>query len=84
MAAPEASLEALVRDELRGPVAGLVRQVVVELVHEQLNGHAVEMPPGPDLTAQDATNGAAPTPDTPRPSTVRKTCRVCGRTTTPG
>jgi hypothetical protein len=31
-------LEALVRDELRGPVSELVRQVVVELVREQLNG----------------------------------------------
>ena len=31
------SLEALVRDELRGPVAELVERVVRELVHEQLN-----------------------------------------------
>jgi hypothetical protein len=36
----EVDLQALVRDELRGPVSALVRQVVVELVHEQLNGHA--------------------------------------------
>jgi hypothetical protein len=31
-------LEALVWDELRGPVSELVRKVVVELVREQLNG----------------------------------------------
>jgi hypothetical protein len=31
-------LEALVKDELRGPVTELVRRVVVELVREQLNG----------------------------------------------
>jgi hypothetical protein len=40
VAAPEQTLEALVRDELRGPVSELVRQVVVELVREELNGHA--------------------------------------------
>ena len=40
MAAPEASLEALVRDELRGPVQELVQRVVVALVHEQLTGAA--------------------------------------------
>ena len=41
MAAPaEAPLEALVKDELRGPVSELVRRVVVELVREQLNGAA--------------------------------------------
>jgi hypothetical protein len=36
--APAVTLETLVRDELRGPVGELVRKVVVELVHEQLNG----------------------------------------------
>jgi hypothetical protein len=41
VAAPaETPLEQLVRDELRGPVSELVRQVVVELVREQLNGAA--------------------------------------------
>jgi hypothetical protein len=40
VAAPEQTLEALVRDELRGPVRQLVEQVVRELVREQLNGHA--------------------------------------------
>jgi hypothetical protein len=34
--APPETLEALVKDELRGPVSELVRRVVVELVHEQL------------------------------------------------
>jgi hypothetical protein len=42
--APE-PVEALVRDELRGPVSELVRRVVVELVREQLNGA------GPGATA---------------------------------
>jgi hypothetical protein len=32
VAAPEQTLEALVRDDLRGPVSELVRQVGVELV----------------------------------------------------
>jgi hypothetical protein len=32
VAAPEQTLEALVRDDLRGPVSEVVRQVVVELV----------------------------------------------------
>jgi hypothetical protein len=44
-------LEALVRDELRGPVSELVRQVVVELVREQLNGS------GPGPSAQTAVSG---------------------------
>jgi hypothetical protein len=34
VAAPEASLEALVRDELRGPVAELVRRLIPELLAE--------------------------------------------------
>jgi hypothetical protein len=51
VAAPEQTLEALVRDELRGPVSELVRRVVVELVHEQLNGS------GPGSSAQIAVSG---------------------------
>jgi hypothetical protein len=35
------NLEALVREELREPVAALVRRLVPELVAEQLNGHAL-------------------------------------------
>jgi len=42
VAAPEQTLEALVRDELRGPVSELVRQVVVELVREELNVRRAE------------------------------------------
>jgi hypothetical protein len=38
VAAPEQTLEALVRDELRGPVSELVRRLVPELVAEQLKG----------------------------------------------
>ena len=84
MAAPVESLEALVRDELRGPVSELVRQVVVELVHEQLNGAGASLEPpaesavsGPE-NAQEETNGPGASSDTPQPSTDRKTCRVCG------
>jgi hypothetical protein len=50
VAAPEQTLEALVKDELRAPVSELVRRAVVELVREQLNGHAAA-----------PTNGATPT-----------------------
>jgi hypothetical protein len=56
VAAPAPTLEALVRDELRGPVSDLVRQVVVELVREQLNGHA----PPVTTTAAVSANGATP------------------------
>jgi hypothetical protein len=63
VAAPPQTLEALVRDELRGPVSELVRQVVVELVREQLNGAA----PAPE--AASSANGAVPS---------TKVCRTCG------
>ncbi len=64
MAAPGQTLKALVRDELRGPVSELVRQVVVELVHEELTAAA------PVATeAPQSTNGATPS---------SKTCRTCG------
>jgi hypothetical protein len=38
--APDETLEALVRDELRAPVAELVRRLVPQLVAEALNGTA--------------------------------------------
>jgi succinylarginine dihydrolase len=61
-------LEALVRDELRGPVSELVRRVVLELVHEQLNGAApAPVPTGASLS----TKGAAPS---------MKVCTLCGET----
>jgi hypothetical protein len=53
VAAPPQTLEALVRDELRGPVSELVRRVVVELVREQLNGAV------PVTEVPQSTNGAA-------------------------
>jgi hypothetical protein len=61
-------LEALVKDELRGRVSELVRRIVVELIHEQLNGgHA-----GLDLQEVPAsTNGATPS---------TKVCTLCGET----
>jgi hypothetical protein len=71
VAAPPQTLEALVRDELHGPVSELVRQVVVELVREQLNGAAqvhVEPPGSPSQRP----NGPGPAPDTPSRLRTRK------------
>jgi hypothetical protein len=58
------TLEALVRDELRGPVSELVRQVVVELVREQVNGA------GPASVETPVVNGAAP---------AMRVCKTCAR-----
>jgi hypothetical protein len=79
VAASEQTLEALVRDELRGPVSELVRQVVVELVREQLNGHApapVEATVTRTETTQESTNGSMST----SASADRKACVLCGET----
>jgi hypothetical protein len=73
-------LEALVRDELRGPVSELVRQVVVELVHEQLNGAAPSLGPTAEIAvsgpenAQERRRRLGPTP-TPAPAARR--CNRC-------
>ena len=81
MTAP-AELEQIIRAELRQPIEQLVRQVVIELVREQLNGAG---PPaeaavsGPE-NAQEAKGARGGTSHTPQPSTVLKTCRVCGET----
>jgi hypothetical protein len=82
VAAPAQGLEALVRDELRGPVAELVRRLVPELVAETLNGSgpsAAVVLPGADTPPQP-TNGAAATPDTSSVSTAPTTrrCKICG------
>jgi hypothetical protein len=66
VAAPEETLEALVRDELRAPVAALVRRLVPELVAEALNGHRLVSNIS-DTAAAEAS------------ATAAKTCRVCGR-----
>jgi hypothetical protein len=74
-------LEALVKDELRGPVSELVRCVVVELVHEQLNGS------GPGPSAQTAVSGPEnaqeprlrPGPK-PMPAPTERRCNRCGET----
>jgi hypothetical protein len=57
------TLQEIVKDELRGPVEALVRQVVIELVREQLNGAAPV-----ETKSASSTDGA--------PST--KVCRSCG------
>ena len=66
MAAPEQTLEALVRDELRPHVAEIVARLVPELVAEelQLNGAA----PAPI----EGVNGTTTAPST-------KVCTLCGR-----
>jgi hypothetical protein len=64
VAAPEASLEALVRDELRPAVAELVRRLAVDVAREELERLNVE-------TAQ-ATNGRA--------ELSTKRCSVCNET----
>jgi hypothetical protein len=83
VAAPEQSLEALVRDELRGPVSEMVRRLVPELAAEALNGHApaaevvipgAEPPPEP-MTAAAASDSAPASTD---PAT--KVCKLCGET----
>ena len=76
-----AELEQIIRDELRQPVAALVRQVVVELVHEQLNGS------GPKPSAQTAVSGPEnaqeprlrPGPK-PRSAPTERRCNRCGET----
>jgi hypothetical protein len=70
VAAPaEAPLAQLVRDELRGPVSELVRQVVVELVREQLNGHL----------GSAAVPARRPGP-TPKPAGAERRCNRCKET----
>ena len=80
----EARLEQLVRDELRGPVSALVRQVVVELVREQLNGNgaaslgssAEPAVSGPE-NAQQPRRRPGPIP---KPAPVERRCNRCGET----
>jgi hypothetical protein len=80
-ASAETPLEQLVRDELHGPISELVRKVVVELVHEQLNGNGAEMVLSRHSPHRETTNGPAPTPSYPPTSTdpTTKICRICER-----
>lgn len=73
MAAPGQTLEALVKDELRGPVSELVRQVVIELVREQLNGDrpAAATP----ASTQEPRRRSGPTP---KPAPAERRCNRCG------
>lgn len=69
VAAPPQTLEALVKNELRGLVSELVERAVRELVYEILNGAA----PAPvEAKTAASANGATATPST-------KLCRSCGR-----
>jgi hypothetical protein len=84
-AAPvEAPPEALVKDELRGPVSELVRQVVVELVREQLNGSAAasfRSPADAAVSGPENAQGAPRRPGpTPKPAPAERRCNRCGET----
>jgi hypothetical protein len=68
-------LEALFRNELRGPVSELVRRVAVELVPEQLNAHAPSL--GPPAVPSKATRRPGPTP---KPAPAERRCNRCGET----
>jgi hypothetical protein len=70
------SIETLVRDELRGPVADLVRRLVPELVAEEL----ARLNGGPALAADHRPRDASRTADAP--PTLR--CRTCGEERSPG
>jgi hypothetical protein len=87
VAAPEQTLEALVRDELRGPVSELVRQVVVELVREQLNGHASSLGPPVETTVSGPENAQEPRlrpGPKPKPAPAERRCNRCGETKAAG
>ena len=84
MAAPGQTLEALVWDELRGPVSELVRQVVVELVREQLNGNgaaSLESSADPAVSGpeNDQEQRRRPGP-IPKPAPAERRCNRCGET----
>jgi hypothetical protein len=73
---PPETLEALVKDELRQPVAALVRRVVVELVREQLSGAAETGVSGPENTREPRLR---PRPK-PKPAPSERRCNRCGDT----
>src|SRR5438046_2156455 len=73
VAPAEQTLEALVRDELRGPVAELVRRLVHELVAEQLIG-------GPSLSSTPRASGGAEETTASSQTTAAKVCGICGET----
>jgi hypothetical protein len=70
VAAPGQTLEALVRDELAGPISEIVERVVRELVHERLNGAAP--------TRVEAETARTAIGTTEAPSTM--VCTLCGET----
>lgn len=88
MAAPVESLdlEALVRDELRGPVSELVRRLIPQLVAEALTNGAgepgTETPPRRSELPPQAMRALAAIPEPPQASTgaTTKTCRICNET----
>jgi hypothetical protein len=87
VSAPAQEVEAIVRDELREPVAEIVERVVRELVGEQLNGYGrpAVVPLRLRHAPPVAPNESAAVTDTPPPSTglttglAAKVCTICGQ-----
>ena len=80
----EPTLETLIRDELRAPIAQLVREVVIELVHAELNGHAdsesQRLTPSSLSargTTQERRNGKRRTPTKGNSTAELQECRRC-------
>jgi hypothetical protein len=84
VAAASDSLEQIIRDELRAPVSELVRQVVVELVREQLNGSAAASlgsSAEPAVSGPENVQGAPRRPGpTPKLAPAARRCNRCGET----
>jgi hypothetical protein len=86
-APPPETLEALVRDELRAPVARLVRKLIPELVAEELNDAAsAEVGPPteglsePRPTPQERRAEEGKAPAYPQAAeTPTKVCSLCGK-----
>jgi hypothetical protein len=77
-------LKTLIREELRAPVARIVREVVVDLVREELNGngHAemVLSGRGSSPERQKRNGGRPKQAEASATSMTRRTCRSCGGT----
>jgi hypothetical protein len=85
VAAP-ADLEALVRAELREPIAALVRRLVPELVAEQVNGHAngAQVVPAAPERPQEAPSATEGSPIRGETLEGLRACSTCGEPKPPG
>jgi hypothetical protein len=76
-------LEALVRDELRGPVSELVERVARELVRKRLNGAASSLGPSAETAVSGPENAQEPRlrpGPKPKPAPAERRCNRCGET----